>query len=281
MTHTDTSVAHPGRVAGKVAIVTGGGSGIGEASALRLAAEGACVTVADISAPAAERVAGAITAGGGQGLAVTADVSDEDQVRRMVEATVGEFGRLDVLHNNAALVEPATFARDRTVTETDVEVWEAIMAVNLRGPMLTSKHAIPHMVAGGGGSIVNMSSGSSRLGDLERTAYGASKAGLNALTLYTATQYGRQGVRANAILPGLVLTPAAASNLPAAMRDIVEANVLTPFVGEPDDVAHLVVYLASDESRYVTGQLLPVNGGQSSHQPTYAQRRELDAGVDT
>jgi NAD(P)-dependent dehydrogenase (short-subunit alcohol dehydrogenase family) len=260
-----------GRVDGKVALITGGGSGIGEATAILFAAEGAAVGVADIAAPSARRVADAIIDSGGRAVAITADVSAEDDVRRMVDAVVTRFGRLDILHNNAALVAPDLFARDRAITEMDVEIWDAVMGVNLRGPMLGCKHAIPVMIDGGGGSIINMSSGSSRLGDFERSAYGASKAGVNALTVYVATQYGRQGVRANAILPGLVLTPAAATNLPPERRAVVESNLLTPFIGEPADIANLVLYLASDESRYVTGQLVPANGGMSSHQPTYAQ----------
>ena len=138
--------------------------------------------------------------------------------------------------------------------------------------MLGCKHAIPRMIESGGGSIINMSSGSSRLGDLERSAYGASKAGVNALTLYVATQHGRDRIRCNTILPGLVLTPAARDNLLPGMRQTLESNVLTPYVGEPDDIAYLVLYLASDESKYVTGQAFPVNGGMSSHQPTLAQR---------
>lgn len=260
---------------GRVAVVTGGGSGIGEASAMRMAAHGAAVSVVDISEDNAVRVAAAITSLTGRALAIHADVSDEAQWPAIIGRTVDQWGRLDVLHNNAALVRHDIFVRDGTITEMDVQVWEAIMAVNLRGPMLGTKHAVPAMIAGGGGSIINMSSGSSRLGDTERSAYGASKAGVNALTLYTATQYGLDGIRANAILPGLVLTPAAASNLPVDFRAIIESNVLTPYVGEPDDVANLVAFLASDESRYITGQLIAINGGMSSHQPTLAQRRAL------
>ena len=266
-----------GRVEGKVAVITGGGSGIGEACAVRLAREGAEVAVVDIAAAGAERVAAAIVAAGGRAVPVVADVSDEDDVRRMVATTVSEFGRLDVLHNNAALVAHEVFRRDRTVTEMDLEVWEAIMAVNLRGPMLGTKHAVPVMIDGGGGSIVNMSSGSSQLGDIERSAYGASKAGLNALTLYTATQYGRDGVRANAD-PARPDPDAGGRHEPACRRagDRREQRV--------DAVRRRarrhrppVTYLASDESRYVTGQLFPVNGGQSSHQPTYAQRNWVGA----
>jgi NAD(P)-dependent dehydrogenase (short-subunit alcohol dehydrogenase family) len=261
------------KLEGRVAVITGGGSGIGEASALRLAAHGAAVSVVDISEDNAVRVADFITSQGGRALAIHADVSEEAQWPAIIGRTVDEWGRLDVLHNNAALVRHDIFVRDGTVTEMDVEVWEAVMAVNLRGPMLGTKHAVPAMIAGGGGSIINMSSGSSRLGDTERSAYGASKAGVNALTLYTSTQYGLDGIRANAILPGLVLTPAAASNLADGFRKIIESNLLTPYVGVPGDVANLVAFLASDESRYITGQLIPINGGMSSHQPTLGQRR--------
>jgi NAD(P)-dependent dehydrogenase (short-subunit alcohol dehydrogenase family) len=261
-----------GRVAGKVALVTGGGSGIGAATAALLAAEGASVAVVDIIAERAKATVAAIQSRGGSALAVTADVSDEEQVAAMVDATIAAFGRLDILHNNAALVDPEMFPLDGRVVDMSVDVWDKVMAVNLRGPMLGCKHAIPRMIETGGGSIINMSSGSSRLGDLERSAYGASKAGVNALTLYVATQHGRDHIRCNTILPGLVLTPAARDNLLPGLRQTLESNVLTPYVGEPDDIAYLVLYLASDESKYVTGQAFPVNGGMSSHQPTLAQR---------
>jgi NAD(P)-dependent dehydrogenase (short-subunit alcohol dehydrogenase family) len=264
------------KLEGRVAVITGGGSGIGEATATRLAADGAAVSVVDIAEDNAVRVADCITSQGGRALAIHADVSEEARWPAIIGRTVDEWGRLDVLHNNAALVRHDIFARDGTVTEMEVDVWEAVMAVNLRGPMLGTKHAIPAMIAGGGGSIINMSSGSSRLGDTERSAYGASKAGVNALTLYTATQYGLDGIRANAILPGLVLTPAAASNLADGFREIIESNLLTPYVGVPGDVANLVAFLASDESRYITGQLIPINGGMSSHQPTLGQRRAAE-----
>jgi NAD(P)-dependent dehydrogenase (short-subunit alcohol dehydrogenase family) len=265
------------RAEGKVAIVTGGGSGIGAATAEMLAVHGARVTVADINGEAAAGVAQRIVESGGQALAIAADVSVEEEVRGAVEQTVALWGRLDVLHNNAALVDPAMLGRDGKIVDLDIDLWDRTMAVNLRGVMLGCKHAIPAMIASGGGSIINMSSGSSLLGDLERSAYGASKGGVNAFTKYAATQYGRDRVRANAVLPGIILTPAAAVNVPAELLNALRDSLLLPYFGEPDDIAHLVVYLASDESKYVTGQLFAVNGGMSAHQPTYGQRAHSTA----
>jgi NAD(P)-dependent dehydrogenase (short-subunit alcohol dehydrogenase family) len=266
------------RVRDKVAVVTGGGSGIGAATAMLLAAHGAKVTVADINGQAAAAVAKSIVDEGGEAQPITADVSVEEDVRSMIAQTIAEWGRLDLLHNNAALVDPTMFARDAKIVDLDIEIWDRTMAVNLRGVMLGCKHAIPPMIASGGGSIINMSSGSSLLGDLERPAYGASKGGVNAFTKYVATQYGRDRVRANAVLPGIILTPAAAVNVPPELLDALRDSLLLPYFGEPADIANLVLYLASDESKYLTGQLLAVNGGMSAHQPTYGQRAHAKRG---
>jgi NAD(P)-dependent dehydrogenase (short-subunit alcohol dehydrogenase family) len=254
-----------GRVDGKVAIVTGGGGGIGGATARALAREGAFVAVIDIDGDRAGSVVEAIEGSGGTALAVQADLSEEPGVVAAIGATVARYGRIDVLHNNAALTDSDFLSRDTKVTELTVEVWERTMAVNLRSQMLTCKHAIPEMVRTGGGSIINMSSGASLKGDRTRTAYGVSKAGVNTLTMYVATGHGKQGVRVNTIVPGLIITDAVRAHLTEKMLAGLGRATLTPYVGEPEDVANLVVFLASDESRYITGQMIAIDGGMSAH----------------
>jgi NAD(P)-dependent dehydrogenase (short-subunit alcohol dehydrogenase family) len=254
-----------GRLDGKVALVTGGAGGIGGATAQALAREGASVAVVDIDGTKAEQVVQAIAASDGTAFSVTADLAEEADVVAAVNATVARFGHLDVLHNNAAMTESDFLSRDTQVTDLSLEVWEKTMAVNLRSQMLMCKHAIPEMIRGGGGSIINMSSGASLKGDRTRTAYGVSKAGVNTLTMYVAASHGKQGVRVNTIVPGLIITEAVRAHLTDRMLAGLGRATLTPYVGEPDDVANLVVFLASDESRYITGQMIAIDGGMSAH----------------
>jgi NAD(P)-dependent dehydrogenase (short-subunit alcohol dehydrogenase family) len=254
-----------GRLDGKVAIVTGGAGGIGGATARALAAHGASVAVLDLDDTGAEQVAGSIRASGGTAIALGVDLADETNVISAVAAVVARFGRLDVVHNNAALTDSDFLSRDTRVTDLSVEVWERTMVVNLRSQMLMCKHAIPEMVRHGGGSIINMSSGASLKGDRTRTAYGVSKAGVNTLTMYVATGHGRQGVRVNTIVPGLIITDAVRAHLTEPILASLGRATLTPYLGEPDDVANLVVFLASDESRYITGQMIAIDGGMSVH----------------
>lgn len=253
------------RLIDRVAVVTGGGGGIGGATARALAREGASVMVVDIDEGAAQRVAVAIAEAGGRAVAWRADLSEEAEVIAAVDAATSQFGRLDVLHNNAALTESDFLSRDTAVTELPLEVWERTMAVNLRSQMLTCKHAVPEMARHGGGSIINMSSGASLKGDRTRTAYGVSKAGVNALTMYVATSHGKQGIRVNTIVPGLILTDAVRAHLDEKTLAGLGKATLTPYLGQPDDIADLVVFLASDESRYITGQMIAIDGGMSAH----------------
>jgi NAD(P)-dependent dehydrogenase (short-subunit alcohol dehydrogenase family) len=254
-----------GRVEGKVAIVTGGGGGIGSATARTLAREGASVAVVDIDGDRAASVVSDIEAAGGAALAFRANLSEESEVVNAIEATVSRFDGLDILHNNAALTESDFLSRDTQVTDLALEVWEETMAVNLRSQMLTCKHAIPEMIRDGGGSIINMSSGASLKGDRTRTAYGVSKAGVNTLTMYVATGYGKQGVRVNTIVPGLIITDAVRAHLTESMLAGLGRAILAPRPGEPEDIANLVLFLASDESRYITGQMIAIDGGMSAH----------------
>jgi len=258
-------VTDPRRLDGQVAIVTGGAGGIGAAVVARLAADGAAVVVADIQIESATVVAEMARSSGGNVEAIAVDLADEASVVALVAATADRFGRIDILDNNAALTDHTVLARDGEISAIDAETWDQMFVVNLRSQYLTTKHVVPHMVRGGRGSIVNMSSGAAMKGDLTRTAYSASKAGIESITRSTAAQYGRAGVRANTIVPGLILTDAVRAGLSPDALASYTTTTLTPYVGEPADVAGLVSFLASDDSRYITGQTIVIDGGMSAH----------------
>jgi NAD(P)-dependent dehydrogenase (short-subunit alcohol dehydrogenase family) len=259
-----------GLLEGKVGIVTGSGSGIGRAAAQRLAREGARVVVADINEQSAEETVDQITEAGGDARAQWVDVSEEDAVAAMCRAAVDEFGALHLLHSNAADV--AIITRDLDVTSMDIEVWDRTLAVNLRGALLGAKHAIPYMLAAGGGAIVNTSSCAGQFGDLSRVAYGVSKAGIDSLTRYVATLYGKQGIRCNAVAPGVVATPALMANVPPEEIEMYERSAVTPKLGKPNDVAGVVAFLLSDEARFITGEVVNVDGGMRMHTPLYGEQ---------
>lgn len=255
------------RLQGKVAIVTGGGGGIGSATALRLVQEGARVVCADINLDAAQRAADALD---GNGLAVEFDAADIDSIEAMVAKTVEHFGRLDILHNNTAVTDPETQGQDTTAVDIPMAVWQKTLDVNLTGYMACCRFSIPHMIAGGGGSIINTASNSGLRGDLTRIAYGTTKAAVINMSRYIATQHGRQGIRCNAIAPGLIVTPALERTAPE-VKAVIGKYTLTPRLGVPEDIAALVAYLAADESGYITGQCIEINGGTSVPQPHFAE----------
>jgi len=216
-------------------------------------------------------------AGGGRAIAVTGDIAEEANVRHFIDAALAAFGRIDVLHNNAAMTGPEAIMNDGPAHTMDVELWDRTMAVNLRGTMLCCKHAIPLMLQQGGGSIITTGSAKALQGDIAQTAYGSSKAALHTLTYNIAAQYGKQCIRANVLMVGLVLNDAVRANFPEPVQAVMERHKLTPFIGTPEDCAHAAVFLASDESRYTTGSNLFVDGGYVSHAPSLADFRDMYA----
>lgn len=250
------------RLAGRVAIVTGAAGGIGEATVRRLQRDGATVIAADLEPPRLSDVD-----------LDAFDLTDEDDVAAFVARVIARHGRLDIIHNNAALQSEDQRRRDLDVVNLDTAAWDAAMAVNARGPMLLCKHAIPHMIAGGGGSIVHSASGFGMLGESTLTAYGASKAALINLSRFIATQYGRDRIRSNVIVIGFVLTPVAIATTPQEIKDIIAAQHLLPALGTPENIADAVAFLASDEAAFITGTAIPVDGGFTAHQPTFADMR--------
>src|SRR5262245_3067409 len=247
-----------GRLAGKVAIVTGAARGQGEGVAHRFAAEGARVALLDVLDEAGKRTAEAIGRAGGEAIFVHCDVSRSGDVAAAVDDTVERFGGLDILYNNAAIV-----AYGRKVADLSVEDWDRTIGVNLRGPFLCSKYALPHLISRGGGSIINVSShGAFQASPSGIADYGASKGGVVVLTYYLASEYGPQNVRANCIAPGPVPTDLNAPFLGnEAGRRATETMIPMKRVGAIEDIANAAVFLASDESKWITGAVLRVDGG--------------------
>jgi NAD(P)-dependent dehydrogenase (short-subunit alcohol dehydrogenase family) len=192
-----------GQLNDKVAVISGGASGIGRATAVLLAHEGACVAIGDVDVEGAQATAEEITGTGGVALAAMCDVRSEQSVADFVELTASSFGGIDLLDHNAAWSHPRL---DTDAGNIDLEIWARVMETNTRGAQLLARRVIPHMIERGGGSIVNISSGTSSIGESTRVAYGVSKAAINQLTRHLATRYGRDGIRANAIAPGFILT---------------------------------------------------------------------------
>lgn len=263
------------RLDGKIALVTGSASGIGRACALRMAAEGATVTIADINDEGAAKVANEIKAAGGSAYAVHCDITSERSIRDAIEGAAARSGRLDILHNNAAFVTPEIFAQDIDILTLSTENWDAVMQGTLRGTMLGCRYAVIEMLKNGGGSIINTSSMYGMGAFNRQVSYGVSKGAINTLTQYVATRFGRKGIRCNAVAPSMIDTPLLRSVIPQGLLDANMEATLTPFLGTVDDVAATVVFLASDEARYLTGQIIRVDGGTTAHLPTYTDARRF------
>jgi NAD(P)-dependent dehydrogenase (short-subunit alcohol dehydrogenase family) len=248
-----------GRLAGKVALVTGAGSGIGRATALRLAADGAAVVVNDRDGDAATTTVGEVVASGGRADAVVGDVADGAVLDEAVAAAVQRHGRLDVVHNNAGYGVPS-----RVADMTDEEL-QLMLAVNLFGVLHGTRSALPVMIEQGSGSIVNTASAAALGASRDRASYAVAKAAVVNLTRVTAVENGRHGVRANAVLPGPVQTPAFERFAPDL--DFYASQMPMRRLGRPEDVAALVAFLASDDAAYISGAAIPVDGAMGAAIP--------------
>lgn len=252
-----------GRLDGKVAIITGAARGQGAAAAELFAKEGARLVLTDLL-PEGERVAAQIAAQGGQAVFLQADVSQEPDTQRVVGQTLASFGRVDVLYNNAGIMLGKPF-QDTTLAE-----WEHVLRVDLTGPFLMSKAAVPHMIRQRGGSIIHVSSVGGIVGYPSMAAYGAAKGGLVNLTRCMAVDLAPYNIRVNVICPGAIDTPMPRKyieNMPnkeAAWRQIADMHLIKRF-GTPAEVVYLAVFLASDEASFMTGAVIPVDGGLSAY----------------
>lgn len=252
------------RLNDRATLITGAGSGIGRATALLFAAEGASVAVADLNGEAARETVNLIEEHGGKAVAVSGDVSDPDSARSMVQDALAALGRIDVLFNNAGIGHVGT------LHETEVDDWDRVIRVHLRGVFLMSKYTIPHMLERKSGVVINMSSTIAHIGLEKRAVYTAAKGGVLSLTRSMAVDYAPYNIRVNALCPGTIYTPFVESYLKRSYADPekalegIRARQLTGDLGRPEDVAYAALYLASDESKFMTGTGLTIDGGVAS-----------------
>lgn len=260
------------RFKNKVAVITGAASGIGEATARRLAAEEAKVVIADYAKDRADRLADELTGQGADVLAVYFTADKLESCRQLISSAQEAYGRIDVLVNNVGVTN---LKLDKDIESLDIDYFDEVFHINLRCAVYLTQLVIPVMTRQEGGNIVNIASIGGITADYQGTFYGITKAGVISLTQYTATQMGKKKIRCNAVAPGLILTPAALANLPENMRKIFIRHNTLPYLGEPEDIAAAVAFLASDDAKYITGQTLVADGGLTIHNPTVAEMNEL------
>jgi len=242
-------------------VVAGGAGGIGTATSVRLASEGAQVVVGDVNPDGAGAVVERIVSEGGQALAVHLDVSDEDSVRDLVEAARIQFGGIDALHANAADLSPGVIGRDSDVLSMPMEVFDRTIAVNLRGHVLCTRHCVPAILERGGGALVYTASVAAFAGEPARPSYAIAKAGICALVRHVASKWGRDGIRANAVAPGLVVTAALAASGDESLQTRALRQTRSWRLGDPTDIGAMVAHLISDDGQWINGQVISVDGG--------------------
>jgi NAD(P)-dependent dehydrogenase (short-subunit alcohol dehydrogenase family) len=250
---------------GKVAIITGGAGGIGAATARLMASRGARVVIADIAGDRASALASDLPGA----LAITVDLEHQSSIKKMIADVVVRYGQLDILINNAALLGPEIAQKDGNVEDMDTDLWDRTYRINVRGTMIACREALPHLRITRG-NIVNTVSNLALQGHIIQAAYSSSKAAIIQMTRAIAASHGAHGVRCNAVAPGMTSTPALFEAFPPVLRQLVEDETLRPQLGEPEDIAEALAFLASPAARNITGQVLVSDGGSASHVPGLA-----------
>jgi NAD(P)-dependent dehydrogenase (short-subunit alcohol dehydrogenase family) len=250
----------------RVFLIAGGATGIGAATAKRLAGEGAYVAIGDVNIAGATATAEQITESGGRAIAVEFDLSDAQSVQNLVDRTIAEFGGIHGLHNVGADLSDHNLGRDTTILDTDMDVWLRTLDVNLLGYVRTIRAVLPHLLAQGGGSIVNTSSGAALGRDPQHVAYGASKAAVNHLTRHVAVNWGRHNIRSNGVMPGLVMGETQERQNDLQLQQAFLTFGKTTRLGKPDDLAAITTFLLSEEAEWITGQVWYIGGGSHLRQ---------------
>jgi NAD(P)-dependent dehydrogenase (short-subunit alcohol dehydrogenase family) len=258
------------RLDGKVAIITGGAGGIGAATARLMAARGASIVIADIAFEAALALANDLSAA----LAVQLDLEHQSSIKSMIASVVAHYGQIDILINNAALLGPEIAKADGNIEYMDTDLWDRTYRINVRGTMIACRETLPHLRATKG-NIVNTVSSLALQGHLIQAAYSSSKAAIIQMTRAIAASHGKVGVRCNAVAPGMTMTPALKDAFPPPLRQVVEGETLRDQLGEPEDIAEALAFLASPAARNITGHVLECDGGGTSHVPGMAGFRRF------